>query len=137
MYLNQTELGKLYGVSCKVVGDWLIEVNLRTLDRRPSRKAFEEGFVSQASLTNGGYYYKWDRDKTVKALEEAGHWARTPVSTGRIIGPFTARQSSENGYEVVSGDGTTSISIRGEWNADVVTRLLNLAYKHGKLGGER
>ena len=133
--MNQTELGRLYGVSCKVLGDWLIESGLRTRDRKPSQKAFEGGFVSQASLTNGGYYYKWHREKTINALKEAGHRPKTPVSTGKIVGPFTARQSSENGYEVLGGDGTVSIWIIGRWNAQIVTKLLNLAYRYGLFNG--
>ena len=137
MYLTQTELGKLFGVSCKVVGDWLIEVGLRTLDRRPTRKAFEGGFVSQASLDTGGYFYKWDDEKTIKALEEGGHKRKTPVSSGRIKGPFSFQKSSENGYEILGGDGTVSVWAVGEWNADVVTRLLNIGYDHGKFGGDK
>lgn len=135
MYLTQTELGKLFGVSCKVVGDWLIEVGLRTIDRKPTRTAFDGGFVSQAALNAGGYFYKWDDEKTIKALEEGGHRRKTPVSSGRIRGPFSFRKSSENGYEVLSGDGTVSIWIVGESNVDFVVRLLNLAYEHGKVGG--
>jgi hypothetical protein len=135
MYLSQTEIGGLFGVTCKVIGDWLIEVGLRTEDRKPSRKAFEGGFVSQSALDSGGYYYKWDGEKTIKALEEGGRRRKTPVSSGRIEGPFTARRSSENGYEILSGDGSVSVWIVGEWNANIVTRILNLAYQHGKFGG--
>jgi len=136
MHLSQTEIGKLFGVSCKVIGDWLVEVGLRTLDRKPSRKAFEGGFVSQTALDSGGYFYKWEAEKTIKALEEGGHRRKTPVSSGRIRGPFTSRKSSENGYEILGGDGTVSVWVIGEWNAGVVTRLLNLGYEHGKFGGD-
>ena len=135
MYLTQTELGKLFGVSCKVVGDWLIEVGLRTIDRKPTRTAFDGGFVSQAALDAGGYFYKWDDEKTIKALEKEDTGVKRRCPLEESGGHFLFRKSSENGYEVLSGDGTVSIWIVGESNVDFVVRLLNLAYEHGKVGG--
>jgi hypothetical protein len=136
MYLTQTELGEVFGVTSHQIGRWLIEIGLRTPDKQPSRKAFAEGFVAQSPLDTGGCFYKWDQDKTVKALENAGHRRKTPESTNRIVGPFTAQESGTNGYEIVSGNGTVSVWVVGHWNAETVTALLNLAYRHGKLGGD-
>jgi len=54
--LNQTELGKLFGVSSHVLGDWLVDIGLRTSDKKPSAGAFSEGFVEQADNGRGGYF---------------------------------------------------------------------------------
>ena len=135
MYMTQTELGVVFGATSHEIGKWLTDIDLRH-DKQPSQRAFAEGFVAQAPLDNGGSFYKWDADKTIKALENAGHRRKTPVSSEKIAGPFTAEKSSMNGYEILNGNGTVAIWVTGQWNAETVTALLNLAYKHGKLGGD-
>lgn len=132
MTLNLTALGKLYGVSCRVVGQWLWEIGLRTGDGRPSQRAFDDGYVSQARLPQGGYYWVWDGPKTIQALEQAGH-EMPKKTTARINGPFTMIESAPDTYEIRSGDGTTAIWVMGENNAEFLTRLLNLAYENGRL----
>jgi hypothetical protein len=75
-YLSLTELGKLYGVSRNKVGLWLVEVGLRTADKKPSRLAFAGGFVRQeASTQPGTYFWIWHADKTRSVLEAAGYRA--------------------------------------------------------------
>lgn len=137
MYVNQTELGTLFGVSSHVIGRWLVEIGLRTADKQPSPAAFRGGYLEKSGLENGGYFYKWHRAKTVAALEQAGHQQIAQMSAGRLNGPFTARQSSVNGYQIVNGDGTVSTWNMGKENARDLSCLMNLAYKHGWFRGDQ
>jgi hypothetical protein len=73
-FLSQTELGKLFGVSSHAVGKWLIAVGLRTVNKKPSSKAFNDGFVEQRDSTQPGtYFWVWHREKTLAVLAAAGH----------------------------------------------------------------
>jgi len=134
-FVSQTELGRLFGVTSHVIGKWLIDCSLRTPEKKPSRKAFAEGFVEQApSGRNNGYFYVWNQKKTVAALQSAGHRLRgqyEPIFEQRLQGPFEARKSSSNGYELIDGNGEVGIWVVGQSNADRLVRLLNLAFKHG------
>lgn len=137
MQVNQSEIGKRFGATSHEIGRWLKDIGLRTQDGQPSHEARAGGYVTLGPTYNGHASYRWDEEKTIRALEAAGHRLKTPVSADRISGPFTFRRSRENGYEILNGNGTTSLSAVGEWNADVVTRLLNLAHKYGKFGGKQ
>ena len=73
-WVNLTQLGRLFGVTSHKTGKWLVACGLRTNEKKPSRKAFEEGFVITADTNRGsGYYYVWHKQKTVAALKDAGH----------------------------------------------------------------
>ena len=72
-YMSLTDLGKLYGVSRVKIGEWLVEVGLRTKEKKPSKTAFDGGFVEQrASTQPGTYFYVWHREKTCELLD-VGH----------------------------------------------------------------
>ena len=71
--LSQRQLGKIFGVSSHVIGRWLKAIGLRNPNGKPSYKAFQEEFVDQAPNGKGGYYYVWNAERTIAALEEAGH----------------------------------------------------------------
>lgn len=128
MYVNQTQLGELFDATSHEIGRWLDAIGLRS-GGRPTRRAFEGGYVSPA-----GYGYNWHQEKTVAALEEAGHKRVPQKTTARITGPFTTIENGHNAYQILSGDGTVSVWVVGQSNAEIVTTLLNLAYKYGKLG---
>lgn len=49
-----------------------------------------------------------------------------------LCGPFTVRPGAPNEYEIVNGNGTSSVRVVGGGNADFLVKLLNLAHKHGK-----
>lgn len=73
-FLSLTELGRLYGVSRVMIGDWLVDLGLRTTDKKPSRAAFDGGFVDQRPSTQPmTYYWVWDAKKTCQLLDGAGH----------------------------------------------------------------
>lgn len=138
-FANQRQLGEQFGVTSHQIGRWLDDIGLRE-DKRPSQTAFSGGYVDTAPTGRaaGSYYYVWNREKTVKALAEAGHplvgeVIERPTDTISLIGPFSSNASSEDGYEIIGGDGIVSMWVRGGANADFIVRLLNLAYKFGKL----
>lgn len=140
--LTQTQLGMLFGESSHVVGRWLKELGLRLPNGKPSPRAIEAGWVTTCS--DGPVSFPvWSKDKVVAALERAGHRrqgsdpqapAPTLSTTITLVGPFSTRQESEDGWAIVGGDGIVSQWLRGRANAVFVTDLLNLAHKCGKLG---
>lgn len=78
-FLSLTELGQIYGVSRNKVGEWLIDLGLRTREKKPSKMAFDAGFVEQRLSTQPGtYYWTWSGQKTCKFLDEAGHRRAAP-----------------------------------------------------------
>jgi hypothetical protein len=73
-FLSLTELGRLYGVSRNKLGQWLVDLGLRTANRKPSARAFNEGFLDQRdSKQPGTYFWVWHEEKTTRLLDEAGH----------------------------------------------------------------
>jgi hypothetical protein len=72
-FLSLTELGHLYGASRNKVGHWLVDLGLRTKERKPSQTAFDGGFVDQRPSTQPGtYYWVWHGEKTTRLLDRAG-----------------------------------------------------------------
>lgn len=137
-YLSQTDLGKLFNATSHEIGKWLVECGLRNQFKKPTKRAFDEGFVTTTGTNRGnpgGYFYVWSREKTVAALQSAGHRLKPhfdPAIDGRLRGPFEARKSSANGFELVDVNGHIAIWVMGEKNAQVVVELMNLATKHGR-----
>ena len=71
-FLSLTELGHLYGASRNKVGHWLVDLGLRTKERKPSQTAFDGGFVDLRNSTNPGtYFWVWDAKKTCELLDGA------------------------------------------------------------------
>ena len=67
MFVNQAEIGRHFGGTSHDAGRWLDAIGLRQGSNKPTPRAFAEGFVTQADHKNGGYFYVWDRDKTIAA----------------------------------------------------------------------
>lgn len=118
-YMTLTQIGAIFGVSSHQVGKWLVEIGLRTPTKRPSREAFSGGYVEQGPSRNQGYNWCWDSEKTVEALEIAGH-RRIPnppqglVDPPTLNGPFRTNPNSSNGFDIVSGDGSVAVVVTGE-----------------------
>ena len=73
-YKSMTDLGKLFGVSSHIIGRWLTRIGLRTPHGNPSRTARDQGMIR--AIPNGrndDKYHIWHTEKTVAALEKAGH----------------------------------------------------------------
>jgi len=83
-FLSQTELGRLHNVSSHKVGKWLMACGLRTSEKKPSPKAFQEGFVDTRPSTQPlTYYYVWNAEKTIQVLKEAG--VGEPIITDNVV----------------------------------------------------
>jgi hypothetical protein len=141
-FLSLTQIGDVFGTTSHKVGRWLAQIGLRYESKqglKPSRDAYAGGFVKDVPSRNQGYCYAWHTEKTVKALVEAGH--KVSIQPGhellapcRLNGPFRCRPNAQIGHEIVNADGTVAVCVTGEDNARFLTRLLNLADKHGVVG---
>lgn len=79
-FLSLTELGQIYGVSRNKVGQWLVDLGLRTQEKKPSRAAFNGGFVDQRPSTQPAtYFYVWHARKTCELLDGAGYMRAEPA----------------------------------------------------------
>jgi hypothetical protein len=143
-YLTQSQLGQLFGATSHEVGRWLKELGFKRPDNRPSDEAMRSGIA--ANVTNGPVRFPaWNKEEVVKLLESNGHRradSTEPEAPSRsdevtLLGPFSARRSGEDGYELLDGNGKVGIWVRGEANAERVAALLSLAGDCGKLGRGR
>ena len=132
--LSQRQLGELFGVSSHVIGRWLVAAGLRTTDNKPSQYAHEHHYCERTQNGPTGYFWTWDRLKTIKALEADGHVRVDLPSAAEptLKGPFQSRKSGDF-FELVGADGAVSIWVEGDKIANFVTALLNVAHKHDKL----
>lgn len=141
-YENLTDLGKKLGVTRNRVGKWLVPIGLRTHDLKPSRLAFEEGFVKAIphGRNQDGYFYIWHRKKTLAALIEAGHKlaepASPPIREHPLVAPFTCEVGSTSGFIVSNRNGEAVAGTDDETTARFLTRMLNLANKYNALPGQ-
>lgn len=138
-YMSLTQIGEVFGTTSHQVGRWLAKIGLRTEGKqglKPSREAYAGGYVMDVPSRNQGYIWAWHTEKTVKALEDAGH--KVAIQPGnalllpcKLSGPFQHRANPQFGYEIVNADGSVAVLVTGEENARFVCQLLNLAEKHG------
>ena len=70
-WVNQGALGREFGLSAVMIGRKLEEAGLRE-DRQPTQAAFDGGLAHAAPLANGVPNFRWHKQKTIAALEEAG-----------------------------------------------------------------
>jgi hypothetical protein len=135
-HMNQTQIGKLFGVTSHVVGNWLREVGLRLSDGSPSEMAHEGGFCKTVPSGASGYYWAWHSERTIAALRAAGY-SVIPNSPHNLIrpailsGPFCVRKSASSDSMIENGDGSVSLWTSNPMTADVVTRILNVAHSTG------
>lgn len=135
-FMTLTQLGELFGESNQKVGKWLLKLGLRTTANKPSREAFGGGYVEVGPSRNQGYNYVWHSEKTVAALTAAGHKlavhpACELLAPCQLNGPFEVRTNKSFGFEIVNGDGTVAVWVRGKKNAKFVSDLLNIAQRNG------
>lgn len=72
-YWTMKQIGEVFGVSSHVVGRKLKALGYRTLDGKPSAAAFGASLVQQKFTDDyANYLWAWDKDRTVRLLEEAG-----------------------------------------------------------------
>ena len=131
-YMTQTQLGKLYGVSSHKIGQWLVAAGLRSTDKRPSCEAHNDGFCTTGPSGTNGYHWVWHSEKTVRALQDNGHFviADAPpelIEQTVLNGPFHAGK----GKEILNGDGSVAITAMNAESTRIVLKLLNMAHRHG------
>ena len=141
--LTLTQLGDVFGVKRRKMGTMLVEVGLRyrnhaTNKLTPSQKAFNGDYCSTESSRGDGYFWVWDRGKTIRALVEGG-FERVDKPTARsepeecneelLHGPFSLEHFVDDVFRIVNGDGTATLWIRGERDAKKMLTLMNHAHK--------
>ena len=140
-YLTQTQLGQLFGATSHEVGRWLKELGFKRLDGRPSEEAIRSGMAK--NVTNGPLHFPvWNKEKAVTLFEANGHRREDvaepemPRSSSEVtlVGPFSARSTGGDGYELLGGNEKVGVWVRGEANAERIAAILSLAYECGKLG---
>ncbi len=135
MWLSLWELGQVFGVGVRVVGRWLEARNL--VDRRnsPTSEAISSLCCDLKPDWQGIHRWHWNR-KLIEELERDGHIRPDrPVLKQRLDlhGPFVARLTQEDAYEMVGGDGRALVRVTGQENAAFVLKLLNMAHKCGQV----
>lgn len=138
-FMSLTQIGEVFGTTSHQVGRWLANIGLRYQSKqgwKASREAHARGYVKDVGTGGQNYIWAWHSERTVKALEDAGHKICIQPSSDLLLpckvnGPFECRPNPPFGHEIVNGDGTVAITVTGEENARVLCRLLNMAHKHG------
>lgn len=138
-HMTLSQIGEVFGTTSHQVGRWLTNIGLRyesKQGKKPSREAYTGGYVKDVPSKGQGHFWVWHSERTIKALEEAGH--KVHIQPGhelfapcRLNGPFRCHPNEHFGHQVVNGDGTVAVCVTGEENARFLTSLLNLADKHG------
>lgn len=137
-YMNQTQLGKLFGVSSHIIGGWLRSLGLRDEDGKPTQEAHDGDFCKSAPSGPTNHYWVWNSQKTVEAFIEAGHRLvpnppQNLVRPAILHGPFSVRKSAGAEFVVENGDGSVSLWANNKMTADVVAKILNIAHDKGVL----
>jgi hypothetical protein len=71
IWVNQSELGREFGLSAVMLGRKMTEIGLRK-NRQPTQHAFDDGLVVAAPLANGTPNFRWHKQKTIAVLVAAG-----------------------------------------------------------------
>jgi hypothetical protein len=136
-YLGQGQLGQLFGVSSQQVGRWLIELRLRG-PREPSEESLANG-LAKVVANDDVIFFSWHKERVIELLRKAGHRLasepETPPLPTKLVGPFAARRSDEDGdgFEIADSDGMVAVWTRGETLAAKLAKLMTLAASDGWL----
>jgi hypothetical protein len=63
LWVNQTELGRHFGMSAVAIGKKLQEVGLRTEQKEPSEQAKADGYCRYTPMKDGTPFYLWNKEK--------------------------------------------------------------------------
>jgi hypothetical protein len=138
-YMTLTQLGEIFGVSSHKVGDWLVEIDFRTENKRPSKMAFEKDVVKEGPSRGQGYNWVWHAEKTITALEVAGHKRVFPaprdlVDPSPMVAPFAIRTTDEGNFLIENGDGEPILLGQNEESCKLLVRILEVAASCKKIG---
>ena len=71
-WVNQTNLGKHFGMSAIAAGKKLTELGLRGPDKQPTERALAEGFCRSTPLKDGTPFFMWNKKKVSELLRSSG-----------------------------------------------------------------
>lgn len=133
-FMTLTQLGEIFGVSSHKVGDWLVELGFRTENKRPSKLAFEADVVKEGPSRGQGYNWIWHAEKTIEAIEAAGHKRTFPAPLGLVeapilCGPFTLISDSTQNFRVENRD--QDVVLQGQGNGGGLLTVMNAAHRLG------
>lgn len=71
IWANQTNIGKLFGLSAVSVGKKLIEHGLRDkITKKATEEAIRDGFAKETPLKDGTYFCTWNKEKIKSILSQ-------------------------------------------------------------------
>ena len=72
-WVNQTNLGKQFGLSSVAMGKKLKELGLRGADGQPAEHALSEGYCRSTPLKDGTPFFMWNRQKIEELMQLNGY----------------------------------------------------------------
>ena len=74
IWVNQTTLGKQFGISALAMGKKLKELGLRSKETgTPTQEAIENGFCQSTPLKDGTPFFMWNKAKVAELMQAQGH----------------------------------------------------------------
>jgi hypothetical protein len=77
-WVNQTTLGKQFGLSAVAIGKKLKELGLRSEDGKPTEQALSEEFCKSTPLKDGTPFFRWNKQKVACLMQASGHQKLDP-----------------------------------------------------------
>ena len=136
-YMDMNEIGRLFGVSGRVIGARLKKLRLR--DRwNPTSEAEAQQLIDCDYERHGTYTKLWHVERTVKILKDTGLELVSPLPTHLVEppelgGPFSITDAGFDQWQLIGVDGEAAIVVTGESNARAVQRVINIAHRAGML----
>lgn len=78
VWVNQTTLGKQYGLSPVTIGKKLKELGLRDEDGIPTTLALGNGYCTPTPLKDGTPFYMWNRQQVEQLMQAHGYQRLDP-----------------------------------------------------------
>ena len=74
IWVNQTTLGKQFGLSAIAMGKQLKELGLRSNETgTPTQEAIDNGFCKSTPLKDGTPFFMWNKAKVAELMPAKGH----------------------------------------------------------------
>jgi len=74
IWVNQTTLGKHFGISAISMGKKLKELGLRSNETgTPTQEAIDNGFCKSTPLKDGTPFFMWNKAKVTELMQAQGH----------------------------------------------------------------
>jgi hypothetical protein len=78
VWVNQTTLGKQFGLSAIAIGKKLKELELRSEDGKPTDRALSEQYCKSTPLKDGTPFFMWHKKKVAELMQATGHQKLDP-----------------------------------------------------------